>query len=87
MLGAIAKAVFGSSNERYVKSLDKIVKQINALEPQIETLSDEELAAQTAKFREQVDGARPSTTSFRRLSPPSAKRPSACSACAISTSR
>ena len=58
MLGAIAKAVFGSSNERYVKSLDKIVKQINALEPQIETLSDEELAAQTAKFREQVDGGK-----------------------------
>ena len=51
MLGAIAKAVFGSSNDRYVKSLDKIVKQINDFEPTLEALSDEELAAQTDKFR------------------------------------
>ena len=51
MLGAIAKAVFGSSNDRYVKSLDKIVRQINDFEPTIANLSDEELAAQTVKFR------------------------------------
>lgn len=51
MLGAIAKSIFGSSNERYVKSLDKIVRQINALEPEIESFSDEELRAQTDKFR------------------------------------
>jgi preprotein translocase subunit SecA len=51
MIGAIAKAIFGSSNDRYVKSLDKIVRQINAFESQIEALTDEELAAQTAKFR------------------------------------
>lgn len=55
MLGAIAKAVFGSSNDRYVKSLDKIVRQINAFEPTIEALTDEELAAQTVKFRRQLD--------------------------------
>ena len=54
MLGAVAKAIFGSSNDRYVKSLDKIVRTINALEPQIEALSDEELSAQTVKFREQL---------------------------------
>ena len=51
MFGAIAKAVFGSSNDRYVKSLDKIVKQIAAFEPALETLSDAELQAQTDKFR------------------------------------
>ncbi len=51
MIGAIAKAVFGSSNDRYVKSLDKIVRQISAFESQIEALTDDELAAQTAKFR------------------------------------
>ncbi len=51
MIGAIAKAVFGSSNDRYVKSLGKIVKQIADLEPQFEVMSDEELQAQTAKFR------------------------------------
>ena len=54
MLGAVAKAVFGSSNDRYVKSLDKIVRTINALEPQLEALTDAELSAQTDKFREQL---------------------------------
>ena len=51
MIGAIAKAVFGSSNDRYVKSLDKIVRQISAFEGQIEALTDAELTAQTDKFR------------------------------------
>ena len=58
MFGAIAKAVFGSSNERYVKSLDKIVKQIAAFEPALEALTDEELQAQTAKFREMLEGGK-----------------------------
>ncbi|TDW63130.1 protein translocase subunit secA [Novosphingobium sp. PhB55] len=54
MFGAIAKSIFGSSNERYVKSLDKIVAQINAFEPAFEAMSDEELAGQTGKFREML---------------------------------
>jgi len=54
MLGAIAKAVFGSSNDRYVKSLGKTIAQIAAYEPTLETFSDDELRAQTAKFREQL---------------------------------
>ncbi len=54
MIGALAKAVFGSANDRYVRSLDKIVGHINALEPVIEGFTDEELKAQTAKFREQL---------------------------------
>ncbi len=54
MFGGIAKNLFGSSNDRYVKSLDKIVRTINALEPQLEALSDEELAGQTDKFRDQL---------------------------------
>ncbi len=54
MFGAIAKTLLGSSNDRYVRSLDKIVAVINGLEPQLEAFSDEELAAQTAKFREQL---------------------------------
>ncbi|KPH66376.1 preprotein translocase subunit SecA [Novosphingobium aerophilum] len=52
MFGAIAKSIFGSSNDRYVKSLDKVVGQINAFEPVLEAYSDEELAGQTVKFRE-----------------------------------
>ena len=51
MIGAIAKRVFGSSNDRLVKKLEKTVQQINAFEPVIEALSDDELAAQTDKFR------------------------------------
>ena len=51
MLGTIARTLFGSSNDRYVKSLRPIVNKVNALEPQIQALSDDELAAQTAKFR------------------------------------
>ncbi|OYX90551.1 MAG: hypothetical protein B7Y74_16260, partial [Novosphingobium sp. 35-62-5] len=54
MLGSIAKALFGSSNDRYVKSLDKIVRQIAAFEPHLQGLSDEELAAQTPKFRQML---------------------------------
>ncbi|KPL67377.1 preprotein translocase subunit SecA [Erythrobacter sp. SG61-1L] len=56
MIGSIAKAIFGSSNDRYVKSLDKIVRQINALEPQLEAFTDEELQAQTEKFRQMLAG-------------------------------
>ncbi|MFN3517483.1 MAG: preprotein translocase subunit SecA, partial [Novosphingobium sp.] len=54
MIQSLMKSIFGSSNDRYVKSLGKIVNQINALEPQIQTLSDAELQAQTDKFRAQL---------------------------------
>ena len=52
MINALMKSIFGTSNDRYVKSLGKIVDQVNALEPQIQALSDEELKAQTDKFRQ-----------------------------------
>ncbi len=55
MLNALAKTFFGSSNDRYVKSLGKIVNQINALEPQLQDFSDDELKAQTDKFRQLLD--------------------------------
>ena len=55
MLGNLAKSVFGSSNDRYVKSLDKLVRQIAAFEPALQALSDDELVAQTAKFRALLD--------------------------------
>ena len=51
MFGTLAKALFGSSNDRYVKSLDKTVQQIAAFEPTLAALSDEALAAQTVKLR------------------------------------
>ena len=48
MIGALARQLFGSANDRYVKRLAKAVEAINALEPEIEKLSDEELRARTA---------------------------------------
>ena len=58
MLGALAKSLFGSSNDRYVKSLDKIVRQIADFEPALEALSDADLAAQTARFRSQLEAGK-----------------------------
>lgn len=55
MLGGIAKAIFGSSNDRYVKSLSKIVAQIADFEPAMQAMSDEELAQQTARFRARLE--------------------------------
>ncbi len=54
MFGGLAKAVFGSSNDRYVKSVMKIVNKINGWEDQISALSDEELKNQTQLFRDRL---------------------------------
>src|SRR5689334_3480021 len=51
----VATKIFGSANERLLKRLWPIVAEINALEPQMMKLSDEELRAYTDKFREQVE--------------------------------
>ncbi|MBU2587029.1 MAG: preprotein translocase subunit SecA, partial [Alphaproteobacteria bacterium] len=55
MFNSIIKSVFGSTNDRYVKSLRKIVLQINAIEPEIQALSDADLQGQTAKLRGLID--------------------------------
>ena len=49
--------VFGSSNQRYLKSIQPIVEQINELEPAIKNLTDEQLRARTAEFKEQLQQA------------------------------
>mgnify|MGYP000203419233 CR=1 FL=1 len=54
MFDALARRVFGSANDRFVRGLNKYVDAINALEPQIQALSDADLAAQTAKFQERL---------------------------------
>ncbi|MFC3072232.1 preprotein translocase subunit SecA [Shinella pollutisoli] len=53
-LGGLARKLFGSSNERRVRSYKPRVEAINALEPQMKALSDEALAAKTVEFREQL---------------------------------
>src|SRR5213083_3666863 len=54
MIGVIARKLFGSSNERRIKSYLPRVAAINALEKELEALSDEALRARTDEFKQQV---------------------------------
>src|SRR5690349_14494779 len=51
------KKIFGSSSQIFLKSAKPIVAEINALEPEIEKLTDDELKAQTDKFRVRIKKA------------------------------
>ncbi|MER9163989.1 preprotein translocase subunit SecA [Mesorhizobium sp. M0715] len=53
-LGGLARKVFGSSNDRRVKSTRPRVEAINAMENEMRALSDEELVGRTAKFRQDI---------------------------------
>ena len=53
-LGSLARKVFGTPNDRKVKSIRPLVAKINALEPQFAALSDEGLRAKTEEFKERV---------------------------------
>jgi preprotein translocase subunit SecA len=58
MFGAIARRIFGTANDRVLKPLKKHVDAVNALEPEIEKLSDAELAGRTEMFKQRLaDGA------------------------------
>ena len=52
MISKLASKIFGSRNQRIIKRHRKTVEKINQLEPEFEALSDEELAAKTAEFRQ-----------------------------------
>jgi preprotein translocase subunit SecA len=54
MIGLVKK-VFGSENERYIKSLGPKVEAVNALEPQVQALSDDEMRARIAELRTQAE--------------------------------
>ena len=54
MLGGLAKSIFGSSNDRYVKSLNPLVMKIASFEPTLQAMGDEDLAQQTVRFRERL---------------------------------
>ena len=56
MFAAVAKTIFGSSNDRYVRGLGKYVDAINGFEPTISALSDDELRGQTELFRQRLAG-------------------------------
>ena len=54
MIGAVARKLFGSSNERRIRAFRPRVDAINALEAELEKLSDEELRARTEEFKKQI---------------------------------
>jgi preprotein translocase subunit SecA len=54
MLASLARAVFGSANDRSLKAYQRRVPQINALEPAMQALSDAELTGKTAEFKERL---------------------------------
>jgi len=54
MLGKLLAKIFGSKNDRMIKSYRKVVKAINGFEETIAPLSDEELAGKTAEFKERL---------------------------------
>jgi preprotein translocase subunit SecA len=54
MFGSIARAFFGSANDRSLKAYQRRVPQINALEPAMQALSDDGLRAKTAEFKARV---------------------------------
>ncbi len=59
MIAGLAKSIFGSANDRYVRGLGKYVDAINNFEPTISGLSDDELRGQTERFRQRLaDGER-----------------------------
>ncbi|KRG85699.1 preprotein translocase subunit SecA [Stenotrophomonas daejeonensis] len=54
MINSLLTRVFGSRNERQLRQFNRIVARINALEPEIGKLSDDELKAKTPEFRERI---------------------------------
>ncbi|MCB1056246.1 MAG: preprotein translocase subunit SecA, partial [Acidobacteria bacterium] len=54
MINKVLSKVFGSQHDRDVKKMAPLVSAINDLEPQIQALTDDQLKAKTAEFREQV---------------------------------
>jgi preprotein translocase subunit SecA len=54
MFGGIAKSLFGSSNDRYVKSLNPILAKIASFEDGLQAMDDDTLSQQTVRFRERL---------------------------------
>src|ERR687886_1165060 len=63
MIDKFLTKVFGSQNQRYLKTLQPTVDRINELEASVKTLSDEDLRARTARFKEAVERAVEDATS------------------------
>ncbi len=55
MMNKVLKTVFGSRNDRELKRMGKVVKQINALEESLQGLTHEQLSAKTGEFRQRLE--------------------------------
>lgn len=55
MIGSLARKIFGSANDRYIKRQYRTVEKINALEPEIAPLSDQQLRAKTQEFKQRIE--------------------------------
>ena len=54
MIGAILRKIFGTQNARTLKKISPLIHQVNALEPEMQKLSDETLRQKTGEFRERL---------------------------------
>ncbi|MBD9369464.1 preprotein translocase subunit SecA [Xanthomonas sp. XNM01] len=59
MINKLLTRVFGSRNERLLRQLDRSVARINALEPEMQALSDDALKAKTPEFQQRIAGGEP----------------------------
>ncbi len=55
MIKTLSRGIFGSANDRLVKKLSKRINKINALEPEMQALSDDQLKAKTQEFRQRLE--------------------------------
>ena len=53
-LGTIGRKIFGTTNDRKVKAAHKTVEAVNALEPEMEALTDDQIRARTQEFRDRL---------------------------------
>src|ERR1051325_9029293 len=54
MIDKVLTKIFGSSNQRFLKTIQPVIDRINSLEPSVKRLSDEELRARTVEFKQRV---------------------------------
>jgi len=77
--------IFGSRNSRLLKRMQQDVLRINAFEPELAKLTDEQLRAKTAEFKTRVSNGESLDNLLHEALHACARRPSAHWACVIST--
>ena len=83
MIGFLVRKIFGSKNDRFLKKLRPLVAKINALEPEMQALADEELPQRLAVYREQVQNGEKDLDAVLPEVPWSARPVPECSVCGI----